>query len=305
MITTKTRVSEIRALPQFVDCLDYVIGMPRGADMALEDFQKFAPDWLIGGIADGLNFMLENKFGFEELDAPGTCLFDFSIDDTSPFVLLCAGGAYMGVASFVEAFPTAAALRERGVSCYVMQYRTGPAGGREKPLEDVACALKRIFARGGERPYVICGYSAGGHLAAAFGTEALGWKQYDLPRPQAVWLSYPVITMGADAHPESRDNFLLELRDDPEARARWSIEKQVTASYPPTYIWHCEADAAVDPQYNAIPMEEALRSCGVPVERHGFPGESHDWGRAAGTPAEVWVQEALDFWYNHRSAVAR
>ena len=302
MITTKTRLSEIRSLPQFTGCLDYVLGMSAGADLALEDFQKFAPDWLIGGIADGLNFMVENKFGFEELDAPDTCLFDFSIDDNAPFVLLCAGGAYLGVASFVEAFPTAAALRERGVSCYVLQYRTGAAGGREKPLEDVACALKRIFARTGERPYVICGYSAGGHLAAAFASEALGWKPFGLPRPQAAWLAYPVITMGENAHPESRDNFLGDLKDDPEARKRWSVEAQVTASYPPTYIWHCAHDAAVTPEHNAIPLEAVLRAAGVPVKRHAFPGEAHGWGRAGGTEAEVWVDEAIAFWRQNSKA---
>ena len=296
MITPQTRISEIRKLPQFANCIDYVIGGPPGTDMALEDFHKFAPFWLIDGIADGLNFLADHRFGFETLDAPGTCLFDFTANDTDPFVLLCAGGAYMGVASFVEAFPTVQALRERGISCYVMQYRTGPAGGREKPLEDVACALKRIFARSSERPYVICGYSAGGHLAAAFATGTLGWERYGLPRPQAVWLAYPVISMDENAHAGSRDNFLLDQKNDPEARRRWSIDRQVTSDYPPTYIWHCEKDAEVTPEYNAIPMEAALRANKVPVKRSSFPGDAHGWGRAKGTAAEVWVDEAVSFW---------
>ena len=43
--------------------------------------------------------------------------------------------------------------------------------------------------------YSLWGSSAGGHLVASFGTDSMGYKKYNLPKPGAIILSYPVISM--------------------------------------------------------------------------------------------------------------
>lgn len=36
--------------------------------------------------------------------------------------------------------------------------------------------------------YAVCGFSAGGHLAASWGSDNLGYKIYNLPAPDALIL---------------------------------------------------------------------------------------------------------------------
>ncbi len=44
---------------------------------------------------------------------------------------------------------------------------------------------------------LVCGFSAGGHLAASLGVH---WRELGLPRPDGMILGYPVITAGKYAH---------------------------------------------------------------------------------------------------------
>lgn len=54
-----------------------------------------------------------------------TGLLWFPAGKKGPFALVCAGGAYLSVASLVEAFPVARRLNELGITAFVMQYRAG------------------------------------------------------------------------------------------------------------------------------------------------------------------------------------
>jgi hypothetical protein len=45
----------------------------------------------------------------------------------------------------VEAFPSARRLNELGYSALVLHYRAGAYAGREKPLDDLACAVRYIL----------------------------------------------------------------------------------------------------------------------------------------------------------------
>lgn len=114
------------------------------------------------------------------------------------------------------------------------------------PMEDLARALGDILNRAEELNletdgYSIWGSSAGGHLAASFGTEAMGYAKYGLPKPGALVLCYPVVTMGEKTHLGSRNNLLGEA---PEADmiALASVERQITPAYPPTFVWCGDAD---------------------------------------------------------------
>ena len=43
--------------------------------------------------------------------------------------------------------------------------------------------------------YAIVGYSMGGHLTGLFGTESVGYKHYNVPKPAALLLGYPINDM--------------------------------------------------------------------------------------------------------------
>ncbi|MDD4850834.1 MAG: alpha/beta hydrolase, partial [Gemmiger sp.] len=124
----------------------------------------------------------------------------------------------------------------------------------------------------------VCGFSAGGHLAAS---SALLWDvpqiQQAAPaphgekRPNAVVLGYPVITAGPYAHADSIAHI---AGDDPALRALFSLENQVSAGAPPFFVWHTVTDEAV-PVQNSLLLAQALEEHDVPYELHLFAKGGH------------------------------
>jgi len=125
----------------------------------------------------------------------------------------------------------------------------------------------------------VCGFSAGGHLAASLGVH------YDKPyldaagiilgenRPSAMILAYPVITMKEFAHKGSRDN-LLGPNPDEALINEMSLETQVSEKTPPAFIWHTVEDKSV-PVENSLLFASALQKHKVPFELHVYPYGPH------------------------------
>jgi acetyl esterase/lipase len=226
-----------------------------------------------------------------------------------PAVLVLPGGAYSHRADH-EGGGVAAAFRERGFQAFVLHYRVAPARCPGAYLDAVAAMrhLRGHAAEYGIRPDAIalCGFSAGGHLAASVGVFAdqaypglaPGTEVAD-SRPDAMILCYPVISFGEQTHPGSVQN-LLGADPDPALRERLSLERRVTPATPPTFLWHTSDDAAV-PVGNSLLFAEALRRHGVPFELHVFPRGAHGLGLAADHPrmaawpdlAAAWLRETL------------
>lgn len=217
-----------------------------------------------------------------------------------PLAILCPGGGYSMVCNFIEGKPVAKKLNELGISAFIVYYRVKKKARYPAPQEDLARAVREIIAKREEynlitENYSVWGGSAGGHLAASFGTENMGYRKYGLPKPGALVLSYPVISMDkALTHIGSHD-LLLGKTATPEQEAFASIEQHVNADYPPTYIWCGDADTVVPPE-NTRRMVQALESAGVPVQWEIFPGVEHGVGPATGTAAEGWIEKAVAFW---------
>lgn len=231
-----------------------------------------------------------------------TGLYAFPVPGAKRFLLIVPGGGYYNVCSFIEGFPFAKRCNELGISAFVLQYRTFSGAHYPNPQEDAAQAVRYILDHAeafdlAGTDYAVCGFSAGGHLAASFAVEQLGYGRFGVPKPQAVLLGYPVITMTDMTHDGSRQNLLAEDANDDKLRMLYSVEKQVTVAYPPTYLWNCEADCVV-PAENSAMLESALRKCGVPVIHEIFPGTTHGWGLGDGTPAQGWFERAIAFWNN-------
>lgn len=241
----------------------------------------------------------------QDSDRSNAILTAFPTGKRSKFVVIVPGGGYTGVASIQEGFPMAKKLNELGYSAFVVTYRCG--GGSHKapvPQEDLSHAVRFILGNADQfnidpEGYAIMGFSAGGHLAASFGTESLGWKYYGLPKPGTMILGYPVITMGQNTHTGSRDNLLgRNASEDSALIDKWSIQKQVTSNYPATYLWQCDEDNTV-PVQNSRLMDEALLRNHVPVQYQLYHSNVHGWGVGKGTIAEGWVEKAMAFWQNH------
>ena len=222
---------------------------------------------------------------------------------THPFAIICPGGGYWRVCSFVEGLPFARKLNAMGYSAIVVHYRCGSKYPYPVPQEDLARAIRHVLQHKDRwkldmEGYSLWGASAGGHLAASFGTDAMGYKRYGLPKPGALILSYPVVTMGEKAHEGSRKHLLGEDRT-PHMIQFASIEKQITADYPPTFLWCGLEDRSVDPD-NSRMLAEALKEWEIPHAFLTVADVGHGVGIGEGLACEGWFEKAVGFWESCR-----
>lgn len=323
-ITAQTRLYKVKNLPEFSEYRDFIL--PLGGWMGklasgikISTLAHLAKTWNPDSMAEGLCFLQQAQrketvfyeiYSAEEKAADSsrksTGLFAFPCKRTSPFVLIVPGGGYSSVASIVEGFPTAQKLNEMGYAAFVLHYRTGEAAHFPNPLEDLAKALSFILSNA-ERfrldisNFALMGFSAGGHLVSNFAVRSTGYGKYALPAPNAVILSYPVISMGEITHPETRRNFLGKDESNHELQQKYSADETADANYPPTFLWCCEHDNTV-PSENSKQMYRTLCAKGVPCTLKLYDSDAHGWGIAKDTIAENWLNEALEFWkgvYQH------
>jgi acetyl esterase/lipase len=196
-------------------------------------------------------------------------------------VLVCPGGGYGGRAPH-EAEPIARRFNEAGLHGFVVHYRVAPHR-HPAPLSDVARAIRLIREHAPEwsvdpARIAVCGFSAGGHLAASAGTLCPD----EASRPDALILCYPVLSSGPYGHRGSFEN-LLGPDPSPEALRAVSLELQVTGRTPPAFMWHTADDAAV-PVENSLLFAQALRAHRVPFELHVYPSGEHGLGLAPDRP---------------------
>jgi len=198
-------------------------------------------------------------------------------------VLICPGGGY-GFLSPREAEPIALQFNAAGYHAFILRYSVAPRR-HPLPLLDVSRAM--CLLRGMADSWKIhsgrialCGFSAGGHLAASLGVfwdkpVSLGAPGIEpgMNRPDALILSYPVITSGPFAHRGSFEN-LLGPGAGAAALEALSLELRVSRNTPPAFIWHTYADTAV-PLENSLLFAGALRAAGVPFELHVYPDGEH------------------------------
>lgn len=202
--------------------------------------------------------------------------------NTRPAIVILPGGGYH-FCSPREADPVAMQFLAAGYQVFTLYYTVAPAPLRWQPMLDAAGAILHLRQnaeklRVDPEKIVVCGFSAGGHLAAA---TAILWDDPAVQkalaitgaeaRPNAVVLGYPVISAGAFAHEGSFDNL---AGTDAALRERFSLENQVKPGLPPFFIWHTVADPDV-PVENSMLLASALQKCKVPYELHLFTHGGH------------------------------
>ncbi len=198
-----------------------------------------------------------------------------------PAVLICPGGGYSFCWSG-EGEPIAIRFNAAGYHAFVLDYSVAPCVF-PTALEDVSNSLKLIRKNAEEwnidpDKIAVCGFSAGGHLTASIGTlwnteEAIKCDDKS-NKPNALILSYPVISSGEKAHRGSFNRLLGDKKDDKEMLEYLSLENRVSKDTPPTFIWHTMEDNAV-PVENSLMFANALKKNNVPFEMHIFTNGMH------------------------------
>ncbi len=241
-------------------------------------------DELIQAVKD---FWLPKKYRLEK--------YLINSDEKKPFVLIIPGGGYQMVCSFIEGLPIAKELNKRGYNAFILRYSVKKNAKYPAPLNDVIKAINYIFSNAEKlnvdtKNYSVWGFSAGGHLASLYGAN---YEKYNLAKPSAIILSYPVITMGELTHEGSKNNLLGKNPTIEEINAT-SVEKLVTSSFPNTYIWCSKEDKIVNPE-NSLLLVKALSDHNVKFKFHEFNRGKHGCGLAKNTECEPWFNEALYF----------
>ncbi len=205
-------------------------------------------------------------------------------------VIVFPGGGYHFL-SDREAEPIVFQFMAAGFNVFLLRYSVHPRVLGWNPLTEASRAVKYVREHAAEYNtdpdhIFVCGFSAGGHLAASAGTlwnipevrEALGIDGEKVPeginRPTGTILSYPVITAGPFAHKGSFKNLSGHDELTDEDIEKYSLELHVDSSTSPAFMWHTFTDKTV-PVQNSLLYASALAAAGVPFELHIYPEGHH------------------------------
>lgn len=226
----------------------------------------------------------------------------------SEFVLLMSGGAYGAVCTLPESLPVAAKLNELGFDCFCLNYRTAVPEDAEhglfpKPADDVAAAWNYIREHEADfgveaDNYIAGGFSAGGHLAAMWGTEHKGARHYGIPQPKMLMLDYPLIstdTMEEGPVTTFMLNMMFGAAHDRLAEEAYMVHHHIDRNYPPVYHVQALDDPTVDP-VNASLLKSALEQMDVPYRLELAETGGHGFGLGSEMSAAGWVERAVEFY---------
>jgi acetyl esterase/lipase len=253
-------------------------------------------------IWDNYKYYGEGEDGFR----PRLDTYILDGDKVRGSVLICPGGGYSFVAER-EAEPIALQFNAAGFHAFILYYSTVPRR-HPQPLLDVSRAMCIIRNNAQEwrvdsQKIAVCGFSAGGHLAASLGVH---WEKSYLSdtlgiekgknKPNALILCYPVITSGEFTHAGSFKNL---LGDQTDLLSEMSLELQVNDKVPPAFIWHTVKDTTV-PVENSMLFAQALREKDIPFELHIYPEGGHGLSLATEETAvdDFGVRPRVATWLN-------
>ncbi len=203
-------------------------------------------------------------------------------DRRRPCMVICPGGGYY-MCSQREGEPYASHMVCEGFNVFVLTYSVRYYHFPTQ-LREVAAVMELIHENADSwncdiSKILICGSSAGGHLAAHYS------NMYDckevrevFPNSKAVAgtvLCYPVITADPRYYHEGSFRYLSgKEKLTVEETEFFSCERQVTKNTPPAFIWHTFEDDTV-PVMNSMLYANALREVAVPFELHIYPYGGH------------------------------
>lgn len=259
-----------------------------------------------------------------------------------PTVIICPGGGFL-MTSDREAEPIAIKFAGEGYNTFVLRYTTHfnkqnidfnnlPRGNEDsiypQPLFDLGKAILTVRKNADDwsvdtNKIFVCGFSAGGHLAASLGVH---WNdnllkekfkvENELFRPNGLILGYPVLdyslmeALKLEKNDKSLNEFweisnkaiFGEPNPSQEYLKKLSPVNYVSDNTPPTFMWHTASDGLVSVR-NSLNFATELSKKEIPYELHIFENGGHGLALCnevtANEPAhvnknaEVWFDMAL------------
>lgn len=212
--------------------------------------------------------------------------------DNKYFVIVLPGGGYE-FTSYRESRQVAKAFAVNGFDTGILHYTTKHlqdvfdsnaatgVGIGFAPIIDVAFAIEelRLSEKYRNHKIIVCGFSAGGHLASAISTlyDCVEVKNaYNFTqnlRPDGSILSYPVIC--SDPQYSHHGSFeVLTGSKDPQDWVKFSSDLNITKDTPPAFLWHTATDDVVSVT-NTIKYAQRMWELGNIAEIIVYPQGAH------------------------------
>jgi acetyl esterase/lipase len=233
-------------------------------------------------VLEGINRIIADRRAgkpvFHEIYSQGERKADPSLDEAglfffagapgAPFAIVAPGGGFSYVGSIHEGFPYAQEISAEGFNAFVLTYRTGQGG--QIATQDLARAIDHVMDHANELNvapdgYSLWGSSAGARMAASIGShgpQAFGAKTEF--RPATVVMAY-------------------------------TSHSDVGAKEPPTYVVAGSHDGIAPPAAMKT-RAHRVREGGSEIDISIISGLGHGFGSGAGTEAEGWIADAIEFW---------
>ena len=220
--------------------------------------------------------------------------------DNRPFVLVVPGGGFVNVWNLTEGWPIAEQFNRYGYHAFILTYQVGEDTGNgllQKNMEDFARALKLIreqkdhFHVQADR-YITCGFSAGGYLICLWNTK-MGYPAFDLPKPQASFSVYPVVSMKGDegeADP-GEDLWLFGCPYEEAIKKEYEIPEHAE-TFPPCAIFVTAGDELVDPE-NSKMLDRTLKKLQIPSRLEIGTTGGHGFADGSGMCMAGWTERAV------------
>lgn len=222
------------------------------------------------------------------------CNIPLGQDTARPAVIVCPGGGYV-YCSDAEAEPVALQYAASGFHAFILRYSVGWKAAGFLPLQQVSWVVGLLRENAQQwhidpEKIIVCGFSAGGHLALASGVLAQN-------RPNAMILGYPV----AFAPSWPGMDFMLKLLTGKESVTRedeapFNLLEKIDADSPPVFMMATAEDALTP--YGALAVAKKYSDLGKGYELHIFQYGPHGYSLATDTSA-MGSSQKLDRSFAH------
>ncbi|MDU6340454.1 MAG: alpha/beta hydrolase [Clostridium sp.] len=225
---------------------------------------------------------------------------EYNVDKKRPLVIVCPGGGY-GFTSDREAEPIALKFNSVGLHSVVLWYTTQDLHPNipEHAIVELAKTIKSVREHAEEwyvdpDKIIVCGFSAGGHLAANMSVHWHDKWLADLAeatneeiKVNCSILGYPATSLGKMT--PNTEAFASRIIDKPQTHnlrffgtedpsdeqiVRANTVNYISKNTPPSFIWHTFEDVLVDVSHS-VEFARKMAEIKVPFELHIFEKGEH------------------------------